>query len=60
VHDRDGSRQVREEHKARLQRRDEHRLATGIVPPDLAAELAHARRQLLTRQVDLADLVGLR
>jgi hypothetical protein len=47
--------EVGEEDHARLQRRDEERLAPRVVAGDLAAELADACGQLLPRQVDLAD-----
>jgi hypothetical protein len=60
VRDRDRSRQVGDEDEARLQRRDEQRLAAVVVADDLAPELADARRQLLAREVDLADLVAAR
>jgi hypothetical protein len=60
VRDRDRSREVGDEDEARLQRRDEQRLAAVVVANDLAPELADARRQLLAREVDLADLVAAR
>jgi hypothetical protein len=55
VEDSERAREVGQEDDARLQRRDEERLAAGVVAFDLAAELADACRQLLTCQVDLAD-----
>jgi len=55
VGDRDRPGEVGDEDDARLERRDEQRLAGFVVLGDLAAELADARRQLLTREVDLPD-----
>jgi hypothetical protein len=57
VRDSDGTRQVRDEDEARLQGRDEERLTAVVVADDVAPELADAVRQLLSREVDLADLV---
>jgi hypothetical protein len=51
----DGTREVGDEHEARLERGDEERLATGVVVLDLRAELADACGDVLCRQVDLAD-----
>jgi hypothetical protein len=59
VRDRDRTREVGDEDEARLERGDEQRLAIGVVARDLTAELADARRELLSRQVDLADVVRL-
>jgi hypothetical protein len=59
VGDRDRPREVGEEDDARLQRRDEQRLAAGVVAGDLPAELGDARRELLAREVNLADVVSL-
>jgi hypothetical protein len=60
VRDRQRARQVGEKDEAGLQRRDEQRLAPGVVACDLAAELGDPRRELLPRQVDLADRRGRR
>jgi hypothetical protein len=49
------AREVGEEDEARLQRRDEQRLAAVVVTGELAAELAYARRQLLAGEVDVAE-----
>ena len=54
VQDRQRPREVGEEDGARLQRRDEHRLAAGVVGGDRGAELAHARGDLGGREVHLA------
>ena len=53
--DRDRAGEVGDEDEARLQRRDENRLATGVVARDLGAELLDARIQLLGREEDVAD-----
>jgi hypothetical protein len=57
VRDAEGAREVAREDDARLQRRDEERLATGIVVRQLARELGDARRQLAGGEVDPADAV---
>jgi hypothetical protein len=56
VEDPDRAREVRDEDEAGLQRRDEERLAPSVVTGDLPAELSDAGRELLPREVDLADL----
>jgi hypothetical protein len=58
LRDVDGARQVGDEDDARLQRRDQERLAALVVTGDLAAEFDDALAQLLTAEVDLADLVA--
>src|SRR5712691_123908 len=55
VWDRDRPREIGDEDEARLQRADEDRLAAVVVARDLGAELVHARAELVSRQVDLAD-----
>ena len=55
VQDRDGARKVGEEDEARLEGSDEDRLEASVVAGDLRAELAHARTELLRREVDVAD-----
>jgi hypothetical protein len=57
VWDCDRARQVGEEDDARLQRRDQQRLAAVVVANDLAAELADAGADFLPCEVDLADAV---
>jgi hypothetical protein len=57
VQDRQRARQVGEEDEARLQRSDEQRLPALVVGGDLRAELGDARRDLIRREVDLADPV---
>jgi hypothetical protein len=52
VRDVDGAGEVGEEDEARLERRDQQRLALLVVAGDLPAELADARLQLLPREVD--------
>jgi hypothetical protein len=49
------AREVGDEDEARLQRRDQQRLAPVVVARQLAAELADARVQLLSREVDVAE-----
>ena len=51
----DRAREVGEEEDARLQRGDEHRLATLVVAGDLGAELRHPRPDLLRGEIDLPD-----
>jgi hypothetical protein len=58
MRDRNRTREVGDEDEARLQRRDEQRLQAVVVADDLAPELADACRQLLAREVDLADRVA--
>jgi hypothetical protein len=55
MQDRHRARQVGEEDDARLQRRDEQRLASGVVPRDRSAELADPNGDLLGGEVDVAD-----
>jgi hypothetical protein len=54
------AREIDEEDGARLERCDEQRLETCIVGPDLAAELADARGDLLPGEVDLPDCARVR
>ena len=55
VRDPQGAREVGDEDEARLQRRDQQRLAAFVVARELTPELADACLQLLTREVDLAE-----
>ena len=55
VGDAKGPAEVGDEDEARLQRRDQQRLAPVVVARQLAAELADARVQLLSREVDVAE-----
>ena len=55
MRDRDGAREVRDEEQRAFQRRDEDRLATGVVLGDLRAELGDARLDLLGGEVRVAD-----
>ena len=55
VQDVDRAREVGREDDARLQRSDKERLATGVVARDLRPELADPGRDLLGREVDLAE-----
>jgi hypothetical protein len=55
VRDAKRAREVGDEDDARLERRDEQRLAAVVVPRELLAELADARAQLLPREVDGAE-----
>jgi hypothetical protein len=55
VWDADGAGEVGNEDEARLQRGDQEGLAAVVVARDLAAELADACAQLLTREVDGAE-----
>jgi len=57
VRDRDRPREVRDEDRARLQRRDEDGVAAVVVGGDLTAELGDAARDLLPREVDVTDRV---
>ena len=56
VMDRQGTRQVRDEDDARLERGDEQGLSALVVTGDLPSELADTRPQLLAREVDLPEL----
>ena len=58
VGDADRPRQVCDEDHARLERRDEQRLAPVVVTRDLAPDLSHARLQLLAREVDLTQALA--
>ena len=58
VRDADCAREIREIDDARLQRRDEQRLAPVVVTRDFAPDLSHARLQLLAREVDLAQALA--
>jgi hypothetical protein len=58
VVDRQRAREVGEEDEARLERRDQQRLAVGVVARDLPAELADARLQLLAIEVDVPEPSG--
>jgi hypothetical protein len=49
------AREIRGEDDARLQRRDEQRLAPVVVARDVAGELTDTCLQLLPREVDLAE-----
>jgi hypothetical protein len=55
VHGLDGTREVGDEHEARLQRRDEEGVLPLVLARQLLAELADARVELLAREVDIAD-----
>ena len=57
VGDGQGTREVREEDRAGLERRDEQRLAARIRGGQLGAQLADAARDLAAGQVDLPDRV---
>jgi hypothetical protein len=50
-----GARKIRDEDDARLEWRDEQRLAPLVIAPELTPKLADARVQLLAREVDLAE-----
>jgi hypothetical protein len=60
MRDRQGAGEVGEEDGARLQRRDEQRLAACIRIGELCAELADAATDLRTGQVDIPDGVSFR
>jgi hypothetical protein len=60
VGDRQGTRDVREEDCAGLERRDEQRLALRVGPRQLGAELDDPATDLVTGQIDLPDRVALR
>jgi hypothetical protein len=51
----DGAGEIRDEDEGAVQDADEERLAAGVVAFDLRAKLADAARDLLGREVDLAD-----
>src|ERR671935_1678805 len=55
----DRARKVGEEDEARLQRRDEEGVSALVVAGDFTPELAHARLQLLTAEVNLPEPPGL-
>src|SRR6187200_1716196 len=52
----DGAHQIREEHRAAFQHRDEHGLSPHIVPGDRAAELCHPAANVLAPVQDASDL----
>ena len=54
---RERAREVGDEHRARLERRDEQRLQAGEVGRELAAELPDAARDLGAREVHVAERV---
>jgi hypothetical protein len=60
VGDEEGSREVGQEDGARLERRDEQRLAFCIRVGELCAELADPATDLRTGQVDVPDGVSIR
>ncbi len=51
----DRARQVGQEDEARLQRRDEQRLAAVVLGGEVSAQLCDARLQLLRAEIDVAD-----
>jgi hypothetical protein len=55
VRDLDRTGEIRQEDEARLQRRDEERLAIRVVACDLASQLRNPGAQLLRGEVCLAD-----
>ena len=55
VSDGESPREVGDEDEARLERRDEQRVTPLVLARQRVAELAHARVELLTREVDVAD-----
>jgi hypothetical protein len=55
VRDPERAREIGDEDEARLQRRDEQRLAPVVVACEVAAELADPCLQLLAREVDRAE-----
>jgi hypothetical protein len=57
MEDRHRAGEVGDEDEARLQRRDEHRLAVGVVARDLGPELPNAFGDLGGRELDLSDPV---
>ncbi len=60
MRDRQGAREVGQEDGARLERRDEQRLASCIRFGELRAELGDAATDLRTGQVDIPDGVSVR
>jgi hypothetical protein len=60
VRDRQGPREVGEEDGARLQRRDEERLAAGVRLGELRPELGDAPPDLRAGEVDLPDRMTVR
>ena len=60
MRDRQGAREVGQEDGARLERRDEQRLASCIRLGELCAELGDAATDLRTGQVDIPDGVSVR
>jgi hypothetical protein len=55
VRDRDRPREIGEEDEARLEERDQQKVAVGVVRGDLGAELPDARLELLGGEKGLAD-----
>jgi hypothetical protein len=55
VHDLERPREVCEEHRARLQRRDEERLTALVLLSEESAQLRDTGRDLVTGEVDLSD-----
>ncbi len=55
VRDPERAREIGDEDDARLQGRDEQRLASVVVTREVTAQLADACLQLLAREVDLAE-----
>ena len=55
VSDGESAREVGDEDEARLERRDEQRVSPLVLARERVAELTHARVELLTREVDVAD-----
>jgi hypothetical protein len=60
VRDRQGTREVGQEDRTRLERRDEQRLAACVRVGELCAELAYAPSDLRPGQVDIPDGVPFR
>ncbi len=58
MRDRQRPREVGEEDDARLQRRDEQRLAADVGRSKVDAELRDAASDLVARQIDLPDRVA--
>jgi len=58
VRDRQRAREIAEEDGARLQRRDQQRLPTGVRTGERLPELGDAAADLLAREVDLPDRVA--
>jgi len=57
VKDRHGAGEVGGEDEACFERRDEYRLAAGVLVRDLRAELPDARSELRRGEIDLSDPV---